>query len=66
MYSHEIDELLKRCNYSLLSNQYVDICHSSPQISCVEYKPFGDYFEMSTYDGYYWKFNVRTGENEND
>ena len=66
MYSHEIDELLKRCNYSLLSNQYVDIFHSSPQISCVKYKPFGNYFEMSTSDGYYWKFSVRTGENEND
>lgn len=58
MYSYEIDELLRRCNYALLSDQYLNICKTSPQINYVEYKPFGNYFEMSTTDGYYWKFSV--------
>lgn len=62
MYSYEIDELMKIYNYSLLSHQYLHICKTSPQINYIEYKPYGNYFEMSTSDGYYWKFTVSLGE----
>ena len=62
MYSYEIDELMKRCNYSLMSHQYLDIRLNSNQINYISYKPYGDYFEMSTSDGYYWKFTVSLGE----
>lgn len=58
MYSFEIDELFKNENYNIDSQTYLYIINSSPQINHIVYKPFGDYYEMQSNDGYEWKFKV--------
>ena len=58
MYSYEIDNIIKQNNYNLSSTTYIDICTTSSQINHVKYEPYGDYYEICTSDGYYWKINV--------
>lgn len=57
MYSHEIDELLTKNNFRIKSDVYWNICES-PQVYRVKYSPYGDYIEVWTSDGNYWKFTV--------
>ena len=57
MYSYEINELLKRSNFQISSDVYWQIC-KSPQVCRVKYNPYGDYVELWTSDGNYWKFTV--------
>lgn len=62
MYSHEISNILKENNYNIPSSVY-EIILSSPQIDHVKYSPYGDYFEIWTNDGCYWKFRIYLEEN---
>lgn len=62
MYTHEIDELLANNNYNLDAQTYLSLLSSSPQINHVKYSAYGDYFEVWTSDGYYWKFNIKDNE----
>ena len=57
MYSYEISELLTRNNYRISSDVYLKICES-PQVCRVKYNPYGDYIEIWTSDGNYWKVTV--------
>ena len=58
MYSYEIEEYLKQRNYYLRINELIFITDvkQHPQIDHLKYNAFGDYFEMWTNDGYYFKF----------
>ena len=67
MYSWEITQFFEQRNYKIDSEDYLKICNSSNQISKIKYEPFGDYFEIWTGDGYYWKIKVfRKGEKGNE
>lgn len=57
MFSWEIHNKLEKYNYKISSDIYKEICNS-PQVCKIKYEPFGDYYELYTYDGYYWKFTV--------
>lgn len=57
MYSWEIHSELERNNYVISVEIYNKIC-DSPQVQKIKYEPFGDYYELSTEDGYYLKFKV--------
>lgn len=57
MYSYEINELLKRSNFQISSDVYWQICES-PQVCRVKYNSYGNYVEIWTSDGNYWKFIV--------
>ena len=57
MYSYEINELLMKSNFRIPSDVYLRISES-PQICRVKYNPYGDFIEMWTSDGNYWKFTV--------
>lgn len=57
MYNFEIDNILRENNYNIPSHVY-EIILSSPQIDHVKYSPYGDYFEIWTNDGCYWKFKI--------
>lgn len=57
MYSYEIDELLTKSNFRIPSDVYLRLCES-PQICRIKYNPYGDFIEMWTFDGNYWKFIV--------
>ena len=60
MYSHEIDDLIKRSNYLLSRSDYLKISPvTSPQIARISYDPFKDSFEIWTYDDHHWKFRVK-------
>lgn len=61
MYSWEISQKLQSQNYIVSSGDYIKICKSS-QISRVKYEPWGDYFEIWTNDGCYWKIKVEGKE----
>lgn len=57
MYSYEISNILIENNYNIPSNIY-EMILSSPQIDHVKYDSYGDYFEIWTDDGCYWKFTI--------
>ena len=61
MYSYEIDNYLKERNYYLNSNEVLLITNIelNPQISRITYNPEYNFYEMYTYDGYYFKFGVK-------
>lgn len=61
MFSWEIRDELEKYNYRISSEIYKKIC-DSPQIQKIKYEPFGDYYELYTDDGYYYKFTVYKGE----
>ena len=60
MYSCEIDEMLRKCNYNISSNSYLNIFNidASPQIIYVGYNAWEDKFNVSTNDNYNWSFRV--------
>lgn len=63
MYSYEITQTLESQDYNLDSETYINICHTSPQISQVKYDPYSNSFEVWTNDDNYWGFSVhRKGE----
>lgn len=63
MYSYEINQTLESQDYNLDSETYINICHTSPQISRVKCDPYSNSFEIWTNDDNYWKFSVhRKGE----
>lgn len=62
MYSWEIQQKMENHNYDLPSFLYGEILKDSPQINHVKFEPYGNYFEMWTTDGAYWKFNVHPEE----
>ena len=57
MYSWEIYTELERNNYVISIELYNKICES-PQVLKIKYEPFGSYYELSTTDGYNWRFKV--------
>lgn len=57
MFDFEINDLMRKYNYNIPSDKYLEICNS-PQITEIKYSPYGDCFEISTKDGGYWKFGV--------
>lgn len=57
MYSYEINELLIRNNFRISTEVYWEICKSS-QVYRIKYNPYGDYIELWTSDGNYWKITV--------
>ncbi len=57
MYSYEIQQILESNNFSIPSDTYMNICSTSPQITRINYNPYGHYFEIWASDGY-WKFSV--------
>ena len=61
MFSWEIRDELEKYNYRISSEIYKKIC-ASPQIQKIKYEPFGDYYELYTDDGCYYKFTVYKGE----
>ena len=61
MFSWEIRDELEKYNYRISSEIYKKIC-DSPQIQKIKYEPFGDYYELYTDDGCYYKFTVYKGE----
>lgn len=61
MYSWEIHNELSKSNYIISSEVYKKIC-DSPQIQKIKYEPFGDYYEIYTNDGYYWRFKVERND----
>lgn len=58
MYSYEIADIMQRHNNNINADTYIHIIQTSPQINHIIYKPFGNYFEMWSNDGYYWKFTI--------
>lgn len=58
MYSHEIQKIMEDYGYHLPSRVYLGICGSSRQIRRIHYDGCGDFFEIWTNDGHYWKFTV--------
>ena len=58
MYSYEITDIMQRHNNNINADTYIYIIQTSPQINHIIYRPFGDYFEMWSDDGYYWKFTI--------
>lgn len=60
LYSYEIEDYIKKRNYSLTANECAEIINvgNNPQIARVKYNPFNNEYEINTYDGYYLKFNV--------
>lgn len=63
MYDWEIQNYLKERNYTLTNDEYIYICNTCPQISCVEYNAFENNFEIWT-DCDYFKFYVYYQENK--
>ncbi len=57
MYSYEINDLLIRSNFRISAEVYWQIC-KSPQVCRVKYNPYGDFTELWTSDGNYWKVTV--------
>ena len=57
MYSYEIDDLLKRNNFQIPAEVYWQICES-PQVYRIKYNQYGDFIELWTSEGNYWKFTV--------
>lgn len=58
MYSYELEEYLKQHNYRLdvIGLTFIQNRKYNPQVSTVKYSPYGDYFELWTTDGWYFKF----------
>ena len=66
MYSWEIQKLLELRNYLLNSEEYLNVCNTSPQINRISYNGYEDNFNMTTKDNYHFKFKVkRLEENKN-
>lgn len=63
MYDWEIQNILKERNCRLESNEYFNICKTSPQINYVKYNPFENCFEVWT-DCNHFKFSVYCPENK--
>ena len=66
MYSYEIDSIMRSTNYNIDSETYLYILKSSPQITYVGYKSYGDYFEIVDEERNYWKFKVYKKEKTNN
>lgn len=58
MYSHEIDQTLKKNNYNISSIDYDNICKTSPQITRIKYDAYNDNFYIKTSDDYEFNFKV--------
>lgn len=61
MYSYEIDNFLKFKNYELYIDDYLKYINvkDSPQINNIRFSPFGNYFQVTTDDGYSWTIKIR-------
>lgn len=57
MYSWEIHAILEKYNYVIPLDVYYNICES-PQVQIIKFVSLGDYYELSTTDGYYCKFTI--------
>lgn len=58
MYTWEIQQELEKYNWNIESKIYLKICQTSPQITLVEYQPYGNQFHMTTSDGLDERFTV--------
>ena len=58
MYDFEINNIMKKYNYNIPKEEYFKICDTSKQINVVKYNPCGDFIEISTKEGGYWRFKV--------
>lgn len=61
MYSYEIEQYLKERNYYLNSEEvmYITNIKLNPQISRITYNCEYNFYEMYTFDGYYFKFGIK-------
>ena len=55
MKNEEIELAVKGCGYRIPSSLYISICRS-PQVDHV--KRNGDFFDIWTRDGWYWRVQV--------
>lgn len=58
MYTYEIEQLLKLRNYLIDSEEYINMCMTSPQIKHIKYNPYENKIEISTNEDKYFKFKV--------
>ena len=60
MYSHEIDQQMKRYDYQLPSSIYLEVSdiNKNPQIYHIKYNAYSNSFSMWTKDGWNWNFQV--------
>ena len=60
MYSYEIKQFLYERNQTLTREEYKKITDTkeNPQINQMKYNTGDDFYEISTSDGYFFKFKV--------
>lgn len=58
MYDYEIENILKQNQNNIDSETYLHICSTSPQLDHIHYEPYGNYFEMWSNTGTYFRFTV--------
>ena len=66
MYDWEITQILQQNQNNIDSETYLYICSTSPQLNHIKYEPYGNFFEMWSKYGNYWKFTVYHEEEHND
>ena len=61
MYSYEIEEYLKQKNYLLSDKEilFITDIRLHPQISRITYNCKFNFYEMYTYDNWYFKFGAK-------
>lgn len=58
MYDWEITQILQQNQNNIDSETYLHICSTSPQLNHIKYDPYGNFFEMWSNGGTYFKFTV--------
>ena len=58
MYDWEITKILQQNQNNIDSEIYLHITSTSPQINHIKYDPYGNFFEMWSENGTYFKFTV--------
>lgn len=60
MFSHEIKQFLAERNYNISKADYYYLTdvRENPQIRDIKYNTFEDKYDLTTDDGYYFKFSV--------
>lgn len=58
MYDNELETYLQKNNHNISHEQYLYICQTCTQIRHIEYKPYGDYFELVSDNNQHFSFKV--------
>lgn len=58
MYDWEITQILQQNQYNIDSETYLYICSTSPQLNHIKFELYGNYVEMWSEDGTYFRFTV--------